>query len=187
MLEHAQDTLRICPEAGRERQRRTRLVAREVDLDPELERPKVDVPGPVDAEMVAAHLEQGFRGGPELVWAATPPIRRPRPPPPRSRATRGTSTGRRRRSRNALGVPGPCRCATVVESAACASRWRRSSRRSAGTSGISRSAWGAWRRPPLPAPSCSSCPNAPFPATCSTAQPRRCPSPRRNPARPRRR
>jgi hypothetical protein len=58
MLEVAQPPLLGGPEACRERQRRARLVARQMDLDPGRERAPVDVLRPVDPQMVAAGLEQ---------------------------------------------------------------------------------------------------------------------------------
>ena len=49
------------PQAGGERKRRTRLVARQVDLDPERLRPRVDVARPIHPQVVAAYLEQRAR------------------------------------------------------------------------------------------------------------------------------
>src|SRR3712207_4069223 len=67
VLEGAEASLLAGPEARRQRERRARLVAREVDLDSLRERPAVDVPGPVGAEVIASRLEEGLRRGPELV------------------------------------------------------------------------------------------------------------------------
>jgi hypothetical protein len=67
MLERPQAALLVRPEAGGERERRAGLVAGEVDLDSERERPAVDVARPVDPEVVAAGLEQAPGGGPQLV------------------------------------------------------------------------------------------------------------------------
>ena len=66
VLEVTKSALLAGPEARRERQRRARLVARQVDLDPERERAAVDVLRPVDAQMVASHLEQRLRRRAEL-------------------------------------------------------------------------------------------------------------------------
>ena len=38
-----------------------------MDLDPETEGPRVDVPRPVDAEMVTTRVEERSRRGPELI------------------------------------------------------------------------------------------------------------------------
>src|SRR5439155_1662137 len=57
VLERSQPALVAGPEAGSQDQRRARLVARQVDLDPALERPPVHVLRPVDAQMVAARPE----------------------------------------------------------------------------------------------------------------------------------
>src|SRR5262249_45688927 len=54
------------PQAGGQDQRRPRLVARQVDLDPERKRSPVHVLGPVDAQVVAARLEQRPRRRAEL-------------------------------------------------------------------------------------------------------------------------
>src|SRR5262249_40047457 len=66
VLQLAQAALLARPQARAEGQGRARLVAREVDLDPALERAAVDVPGPVGAQMVAANLEQRTGCGPQL-------------------------------------------------------------------------------------------------------------------------
>ena len=49
------------PDAGRERERRARLVARQVDLDARGERPRIHAGGPVDPQMVAPRLQQRAR------------------------------------------------------------------------------------------------------------------------------
>ena len=67
VLERPQPPLLLGPETGSERQGRARLVARQVDLDPALERPAVDRLGPVGSQVVAADFEQRLRGRPELV------------------------------------------------------------------------------------------------------------------------
>jgi hypothetical protein len=66
VLELAQASLLARPQARREGQRRARLVARQMDLDSQRERSPVDVPRPVDAKVVAAHLQQRLRGRPQL-------------------------------------------------------------------------------------------------------------------------
>jgi hypothetical protein len=67
VLEVPQPSLLLGPKAHGERQGRARLVAREVDLDPALERPAVHRLRPVGAKVVAANLEQRLRGRAELV------------------------------------------------------------------------------------------------------------------------
>jgi len=54
------------PEAGGERKRRARLVAREMDLDTHRERAAVDVLRPVDPKVVSTRLEQGPRSRSKL-------------------------------------------------------------------------------------------------------------------------
>ena len=66
VLELTQPALLPRPEARGERQRGARLVAGQVDLLPERERPPVHVLRPVDAEVVAAYGEERLRGRPEL-------------------------------------------------------------------------------------------------------------------------
>ena len=105
VLERPETALLAGPEAGRQRQRRARLVARQMDLDAELERALVHVACPVDPEVVAARLRATASAPAEARTGATRPRPSPRPRPPRPRATRGTSTGRRRRSRSAPSSP----------------------------------------------------------------------------------
>ncbi len=66
VLEGAEPSAVLGPQAGGERQRRARLEAREVDLDLPGERVAIDVVRPVGAEVVAADLEQGSRGRAKL-------------------------------------------------------------------------------------------------------------------------
>src|SRR5262249_17349474 len=66
VLERPEPALLPRPEAGGERKGRPRLIAGEVDLDPEALGPAIDSGRPVDAEMIAPYLEQRFRGRAEL-------------------------------------------------------------------------------------------------------------------------
>src|SRR5207249_7181463 len=66
VLELAQPPALAGPEAAGERQRRARLVAREVDLDAHGERAAVDVPRPVNTKVLTARLEQRPRSRPKL-------------------------------------------------------------------------------------------------------------------------
>lgn len=67
MLERPQPVLLPGPQAGRQRERRAGLVAGEMNLDSAREGPPVDVARPVDPQVVAAGLEEGPGGGPQLV------------------------------------------------------------------------------------------------------------------------
>ena len=66
VLEGAQVAETFGPQADGERQGGARLEARQVDLDAAGERLAVDVRRPIGAEVVAARLEQGPRGGSQL-------------------------------------------------------------------------------------------------------------------------
>ena len=160
VLELAQPALLAGPQARGQRQRRARLVARQVDLDARAparggrRSASSRCAGGRPAPRAAAAARAAAR------TAATRPRPRPRPRPPRPRATPCTSTGRRRRSRS-----GPCarECQTIRLAARCGSPWPRSSRGSPRRSGISTRAWRGSRRRRPRAPSCSSCPECAIP------------------------
>ena len=137
----------------------------------------------------ASSRPAGGRRAPRAAAAARAAARtaatRPRPSPASSAASIDVRLHVRVRADDVVveADPGHRECQTIRLAARCASRWPRSSRSSARRSGTSRRASRGSRRPRPRAPSCSCCPSARSPATCSTAPRRRCRSPRRSPAR----